>query len=302
MNKVVIVGCGNVGMSYAYALVTKGANIDSLVLIDINKTKAEGEALDLNHALPFAPRSFKIKAGNYSDCNNASLVVICAGRNQEIGESRNALLGKNIEVFKSIINEINKTKFDGIYLVATNPLDVMTLVTQKLSGFPHNRVLGTGTTLDTSRLRHLIAEQIDVSPKNIHAYVVGEHGDSEVVAWDCALIGMQQAKQFLTKAQMDKISEDVRLSAETVISKKGNTSYGIGMCLLKITNSIFSNENNILTISAYDKKHDIYWSRPSVVGTKGVSQTIELTLSASAQKQLDASIKTIKELKKSFVL
>ena len=160
--KVVIVGCGNVGMSYAYALVNQASQADDLVLIDVNENKAIGEALDLNHALPFAPTKLRVKAGNYSDCNDADIVCICAGRNQNVGETRMDLINNNLEVFQQILGEIKKTKFDGIYLIATNPVDVMSYVTYKLTGNP-NKVIGSGTTLDTARLKYLIGKKINYS-------------------------------------------------------------------------------------------------------------------------------------------
>ena len=174
MNKVVIVGCGNVGMSYAYNIVTTKNAITELVLIDVRVEKAEGEALDLLHAAAYSNPNIKIKAGNYKDCNDADIVCICAGRNQEPGETRQDLIDKNLGVFKSIIGEINKTKFNGIYLVATNPLDTMTYVTKTLAGFNPNKVIGSGTTLDTSRLRYLIGQELDINPKNVHGYVIGK--------------------------------------------------------------------------------------------------------------------------------
>ena len=206
MNKVVIVGCGNVGMSYAYAMAINGCNIEELVLIDINKKKAEGEAMDLNHAMSYAPKNFKVYAGDYKDCNDATIVCICAGRNQNPGETRSDLIDKNFDVFKSIIGEINKTEFKGIYLVATNQLDVMTYITHRLSGFNPSRVIGSGTTLDSARLRYLIGKKLDINPKNIHGYVLGEHGESEFVPWDNVIIGLEKADKFL-KQLRDTLDE-----------------------------------------------------------------------------------------------
>ncbi|MBQ8761995.1 MAG: L-lactate dehydrogenase, partial [Clostridia bacterium] len=229
MNKVVLIGCGNVGMSYAYCLVNE-SKVDELVLIDINYEKAQGEALDLLHASSCAKRKIKIKAGDYADCQNADIVCIAAGRNQEVGETRLDLIDKNVAVFSSIIKEINKTGFNGIYLIATNPLDVMTFVTLKLSNFPKEKVIGSGTTLDTARLRFLISEQLQINPKNIHAYVIGEHGDSEMIPWSSAMIGLSSVDKFLNKSAKAKIYNDVKNSAYEIINKKGNTAYGIGMC------------------------------------------------------------------------
>ncbi len=297
MKKIVLVGCGNVGMSYAYALVVGGASIDELVLIDINKDKAEGEALDLSHALAYAKKSFTVKAGTYKDCNDASIIVIAAGRNQEPGETRQDLIDKNYGVFKSIIGEINKTKFNGIYLIATNPLDVMTYITYKLSGFAPHKVIGSGTTLDTARLRHLISQETGVNSRNIHAYVVGEHGDSEFIPWDNAVIGLNPAKNFLDDNAMSRITYEVKNSAYDIINKKGNTSYGIGMCLLKITNAILNNENSIFTVSCYDKEHDIYIGKPSIINRDGVAKTLFIELTDDDANKMTNSLEVLKEVK-----
>lgn len=188
-NKVVIVGTGMVGMSYAYSMVNQGA-CEELVLIDINKERARGEAIDLNHGLSFAPRKMNIYAGDYSDCKDAYIICITAGAIQTEGETRLDLLHKNSKIMKSIIDEIKKSGFDGILLIATNPVDIMTYVAQKLSGFDKSKVIGSGTTLDSARLRYTLGEKLDVNPKDINAYVMGEHGDSQFVAWSYALCGV----------------------------------------------------------------------------------------------------------------
>ena len=296
MSKVVLIGCGNVGMSYAYCLVNQKSRVSELVLIDLNKEKCEGEALDLMHALSFAPSKMKVYAGNYSDCNNADIICICAGRNQEIGETRIDLVHKNYAVFKSIINEINKTNFKGIYLIATNPLDVMTYFTQKLSGFPKHKVIGSGTLLDTARLRYLVSEKLKINPKSIHGYVIGEHGDSEFVAWNNTQIGLNKATKFLTKAEMENIEENVRNSAYEIINKKGNTSYGIGICLTKITNAILDDSNKIFTVSSFNKEHGIYIGEPSVLGKNGVKKVLKLNLNKEDKLKFINSVNTIKEV------
>ncbi|MBE7082826.1 MAG: L-lactate dehydrogenase [Clostridiales bacterium] len=296
MAKVVLVGCGNVGMSYAYALVTAKNKVDELVLIDINQTKAEGEAMDLTHAAAYNSNRIKIKAGDYSECNDADLICICAGRNQEVGESRTDLIHKNYAVFKSIIGEVNKTKFDGIYLIATNPLDVMTYITKKLSGFPAHKVIGSGTTLDTARLRVLIGNELEINPANIHAYVIGEHGDSEFVPWSNAMIGLKRAKEYLSDDQCSRIQYDVRSSAYDIIRKKGSTCYGIGMCLLDITNAIFEDSNAILTVSAYNELHDIYFGMPTILNRQGVKETLYLELSQTEADYLTNSLEAIKSV------
>ncbi len=294
MSKVVVVGCGNVGMSYAFSLVTTKNKVDELVLIDINKIKAEGEALDLSHAATYNSNHIVVKCGDYRDCNNADIVCICAGRNQEVGETRRDLINKNYIVFKNIIEEINKTKFNGIYLIATNPLDVMTYITYKLSNFPPHKVIGSGTVLDTARLRGLICDEISVNPKNIHAYVIGEHGDSEFVPWSNAIIGLNKATKYLSDDQRSRILYNVRTSAYDIINKKGNTCYGIGMCLTNITNAILENSNEIMTVSAYNKEHDIFIGMPTILNRKGVKETLYLELTSYEEDRLSDSIDCIK--------
>lgn len=298
MKKVVIVGCGNVGMAYAYALVCGNSSVDELVLIDINKKKAEGEALDLSHASCYSPNSIKVRAGDYSECDNANIVCICAGANQAIGETRTDLASKNIKIFKSIITEINKTKFNGIYLVATNPLDTMCYATMKFSKFPPNKVVGSGTTLDTARLKVMLSEEMGVDSKDIYAYVLGEHGDSEFVAWNNAMVGGNKCTEWLDKNKMQTISDLVKNSAYDVIEKKGNTCYGIGMCLLKITNAILSNDRSILTISCYNIEHDVYFSKPAIVGKNGVEKQLFINLEDNDKQKLLKSISALQETKK----
>ena len=183
MNKVVIIGCGNVGMSYAYALLNQRTAVSELALIDLNQDRIEGEVMDLNHCLAFAPSKINIKVGTYQDCKDASIVCIAAGANQNPGETRMDLITKNSKIFKNIIDQVMENGFRGIFLVATNPLDVMTYLTWKYSGLQTSQIIGSGTSLDTSRLRYLVGERLNINPKNIHAYVIGEHGDSEFVPW-----------------------------------------------------------------------------------------------------------------------
>ncbi len=294
MNKVVLIGCGNVGMSYAYNIVTTSNSVSELVLIDVRKERVEGEALDLIHASAYSNSHLKIKAGSYEDCNNADIVCICAGRNQEVGETRQDLIDKNLAVFESIINEVNKTNFNGIYLVATNPLDVMTAITWKLSGFDHKKVIGSGTTLDTARLRSLLASRYNVNPKSVHAYVIGEHGDSEMIPWSNATIGLN--KIMLSDQEKSAIEKEVRNSAYDIIQKKGNTCYGIGVCLMKITNAILGDTNEILSISSYNADHDCYFSMPTVVGSDGAEETYFLEMTEEEHKQISESVSFLEKV------
>lgn len=302
--KVVIVGVGMVGMSFAYALLNQNI-CDELVLIDINKVRAKGEAADLSHGLPFAPSSMSIYAGDYSDCSNADLVVICAGAPQLEGESRRDLLKKNYNVFKSIVNPIIASGFNGVFLVASNPVDVMTQIVYELSGFPANRVLGSGTTLDSARLSHMMSDYFKINPRNVHAYVIGEHGDSEFVPWSNASISVIPLNEFgknrpTLMEDMQKIAVDVKESAYEIIKAKKATYYGIGMVLARLTRAILFDENSIFTVSTYLKgeygEKGIYIGVPSVVNRNGIREILEIELNEEEQKKFNESAKIIHEM------
>ena len=294
-DRVVLIGCGNVGMSYAYALLNQKTHVRELILIDLDEKRIEGEAMDLNHCLAFAPSKIDIRVGNYSDCKEADVVVIAAGANQAPGETRMDLINKNSKIFKGIVKNVMDNEFDGVFLVATNPLDVMTYLTWKYSGLPSNRVLGSGTSLDTSRLKYLLGSKLDINPKNIHAYVIGEHGDSEFVPWSNAEVGLQNIRCFLNDDELEKIYLDVKNAAYEIINRKGATYYGIGMCLVRITNAILGNENSIITVSAYDEVNDIYMGIPSVVNKDGVKQRIYVYLTDEETRKLQHSVDVIKD-------
>ena len=293
MSKIVIVGCGNVGMSYAYSLINQKCSVDELVLIDKNKEKAEGEAMDLNHSIPYSPNSINIKVGNYNDCSNADIVVLSAGANQEVGETRLDLIHKNDIIFKSIINSIMESGFNGIFLIATNPVDAMSYITYKYSGLDSNKVIGTGTSLDTARLRYMLSKKLNISPKNVHAYVMGEHGDSEFIAWSTAMVGTINISDKLTFEEKKEIGIQVRDSAYDIIKKKGNTSYGIGTCLLRITNAILNDENAIITVSCYDE-NELYVSIPCVINREGIKEKLDINLNEEEEKMLNKSKEIIK--------
>ena len=295
MNKVILIGCGNVGMAYAYALINQKDYVDELVLIDINQDKMIGEAMDLNHCLTYSPSKIKVRVGNYQDCKDAKIVVIAAGANQKEDETRMDLIYKNSKIFKSIIENIMNNNFKGIFLIATNPLDVMTYLTLKYSKVEPNKVIGSGTTLDTARLRYILSEKLNICPKNIDAYVIGEHGDSEFIPWSNANIAFKKINTLLNEKELNQIEEEVRNSAYEIIKKKGATAYGIGMCLVRITNAILENKNIILSVSSYDKENDICISMPAVVGKEGVKDKIKMPLSKEEEQKLENSIKIIKE-------
>lgn len=297
--KVAIVGTGFVGMSFAYALLCDGA-CDEMVLIDINREKALGEAMDLNHGLAFAKTNMKITAGDYGDCADADIVVICAGVSQKPGEDRISLLQRNRAVFESIVAPVLESGFDGIFLVATNPVDIMTRVVHRLSGFPSRKVIGSGTTLDTARLRYLLGEYFTVDPKNVHAYVIGEHGDSEMTPWSQALVGTKPIREILagqpekyTAAALDEIAENVTKAAYKIIQAKSATYYGIGLALVRIVKAIFGGENSILTVSVrLDGEygvHDVFAGVPCILGREGVREVLTLELEKEELTKFRAS-------------
>lgn len=294
-NKVVIIGCGNVGMAYAYAILNQRSYVNKLVLIDMNKERTMGEVMDLNHCLPYAPSKISINIGDYSDCSDARIVVIAAGANQKPGETRTDLIHKNASIFKDIVSNVMASGFNGIFLVATNPLDVMTYLTYKYSGLPSNKVIGTGTSLDTARLRLIIGKKLCINSKDIEAYVIGEHGDSEFIPWSNANIGMQNIKEFINADEMSLIEDDVRNAAYEIINKKGATCYGIGMSLVRITNAILGNENSIIALSIYDEDNDVYVGLPAIVNVNGVERRVYLNLTNEEKNKLQKSIDVIKE-------
>lgn len=293
-NKIIIIGAGNVGMSYAYSLLNQNTNVQELVLIDINKRRIEGEAMDLNHCLPFAPSKISIKAGDYSDCRGAKIVCIAAGANQNPGETRMDLINKNSVIFKDIVTKVMENGFNGIFLVATNPLDVMTYLTWKYSGLDTDHIIGSGTSLDTARLRYMIGEKLSINPKNIHAYVIGEHGDSEFIPWNSATVGSEPIKNHLTDKELYNIYVDVRDAAYEIIERKGATYYGIGMCLTRITNAILNDENSIIAVSTYDKNNNIFIGQPAIINKDGIKGIAKLTLTNEEQQLFENSIGTIK--------
>ena len=294
-NKIVLIGCGNVGVAYAYALVNQNTYVSELVMIDINTEKTMGEVMDLNHCLAYSPSKIKIRLGDYSDCKDARIVVIAAGANQKPGETRMDLIYKNASIFESIIKEIKDSGFNGIYIIATNPLDVMTYLTLKYSETNPKRVIGTGAVLDTARLRYILSERLNMCPKDIDAYVIGEHGDSEFIPWSNANVAFKKIKDYLSEEEMCIIEDEVKNSAYEVIKKKGSTSYGIGVCLVRITNAILEDKKIILPVSSYDKVRDVCISTPTIVGSKGVSSKIEMPLNEEEKSKLDESIKIIKD-------
>ena len=272
--KIVLIGTGMVGMSYAYALLNQNL-CDELVLIDINKKRAEGEAMDLNHGVAFSGGNMEIYAGEYTDCCNADLVVLTAGLPQKEGQNRLDLLKENRKIFETILQSVLENGFHGIFLVATNPVDIMTRIVYEISDFPPEKVIGTGTALDTARLRYLLGEKFMIDPRNMHAYVMGEHGDSEFVPWSQAMMTTKPIFDLCGETEgchfqeLLELEEEVRMAAYKIIEAKKATYYGIGMAMARITKAIFGNEYSVLTVSAHLQgeygENGIYIGIPCVV-------------------------------------
>lgn len=294
-NKVMIVGTGNVGMSFGYALVHQRTNINELILVDVNKEDAEGEAIDLRDTLAVAPAYLKIRSGEYNDAADCDVIVITAGVPQRPGETRMDLLKKNAAIFKDMIGQIMATGFNGIFVVVSNPMDVLTYLTWRYSGLPPERVIGSGTVLDSARLRYRISQRLHVHPKAIHAYQVGEHGDSELALWSCASVGGQDVRDLIDAQARAEIEDYTRKEAYTIIEKKGATYYGIGSCLTTIVNCILNDENRILPVSNYDELSGTYNGYPAVLGREGIVRRLGLKISDDEQIKLNASIQVLRD-------
>lgn len=303
VNRVAVIGTGFVGSSYAFALLNQGI-AEELVLIDLNAHKAEGDAMDLNHGLPFAPSYTKIWYGDYSECGKADIVVITAGANQKPGETRLDLVEKNTKIFKGIVEQILASGFDGIFLVATNPVDILTYAVWKFSGFPKERVIGSGTILDTARFRFLLGDYFNVDTRNVHAYIIGEHGDTELPVWSNANIAgtpiteWTKNREGYSRGDLNQIFLNVRDAAYHIIERKGATYYGIAMGLVRLTKALLENENSVLTVSAYlngEYGHDdIYIGVPAIVNRNGIKQIVELDLNDQEKEKFSGSVQVLK--------
>jgi len=308
--KVVLVGTGFVGMSMAYSMLNRGG-VNELILIDIDKEKTIGEEMDLSHGLPFAPQKMVIRAGDYNECKDAEVVVITAGIAQKPGQTRLELAQTNTKIIKQITKDIMSSGFNGIIVVASNPVDLMTYVVSKVSGLPKNKVIGSGTVLDTARLRYLLADYLKVSSKNIHAYIMGEHGDSSFVPWDHSYVGCKRIKDIMKDGNypiedLERIHKEVVNAAYEIIEKKKATYYGIGMSLNRLVRAILDNENSILTVSTYLKdgeygQDDIYIGVPAVINKGGVRELLDIDLNEKEQAKLDNSCKLIKQMRETSI-
>ena len=299
--KVGIVGCGFVGSSSAFALM-QGGLFSEIVLVDVDRQKAEGEAMDLSHGLSCAPSRINIKAGEYSECKDADIVVITAGIAQKPGQTRLELATINAKIMKDITQNVIANGFKGIFIVASNPVDIMTYVVEKVSGFPKSRVIGSGTVLDTSRLRYILGEYLAVSSKNVHAYIMGEHGDSSFVPWTHCYIGCKKIQEVLDdkhidKSVLDDIYKDVQQAAYEIINRKKATYYGIGLALTKLVKAILNDENEILPISTKlegEYNHSgLFIGVPAIINGNGTREILQLKLTSEEQAKFDASWNTL---------
>lgn len=310
--KIAIIGCGFVGSACAFALMQSGL-FSEMVLIDSNNQRAEGEALDISHGLPFS-KPMQIYSGTYDDITDAGIIAITAGAGQKPGESRLELVHKNVEIFKSIIPEISKRNYKGILLIVSNPVDIMTYTALKLSGLPSNQVFGSGTVLDTARLKYLLGEHLGVDARSVHAFILGEHGDSEIAAFSSANVSGIELKKFCDFAcktdkhedAMKEIAEDVKLSAYEIIKKKGATYYGIAMSVRRICEAIILDQKSILPISCLQNGkngiENVVLSMPMIVGKHGAERSVEISLSEEERRAIKSSADMLKGIIKTLDL
>ncbi len=305
IRKAAIIGCGFVGAASAFALMQSGI-FSELVLIDVDRTRAEGEALDISHGLPFA-RPMKIRAGDYADISDAAMIIVTAGAGQKPGETRLDLVKKNVAVFRQIIPEIIKVNDSAILLIVANPVDVLTYAALKLSGYPENRVFGTGTVLDTARLKYLLGEHLAVDSRSVHAFIIGEHGDSEIAAWSSANVsGVPLCEFCRMRGSCDqeqvqtRIASEVKNSAYQIIEKKQATYYGIAMTVRRICEAVMRDEKSVLPVSSVQHGmygiEDVALSIPAVLGKDGVEAIVPIQLSEKEAGALRASAETLKSV------
>ena len=303
--KAAIVGCGSVGASIAFRFLQQGL-FSRLVLLDANREKAEGEAMDLSDGLPYGA-TMEITAGDYGDISDCALVVVTAGVNQRPGETRLELIERNTIILKSIMKEITSRPFEGILLIVSNPVDVLTYAAQRLSGYPRERVIGSGTVLDTARLKQLLGEELRVDSRNVHAFIVGEHGDSELAVWSGANVSGLDLDDFcclrgkaLSQGDKERLYREIRDSANEIIKRKGATYYGIAMAVGRIAECIVKDEHAVLPISVVlDQEYglgNVALSIPSIVGKNGLEKILEIPLGQAERSALDVSARQLQEV------
>lgn len=293
MKKIVIIGCGNVGISYLKKLCLTDMALD-ISLIDIDEEKLEGEVLDISQSLVYRNNNINLKIGNYSDCDNADIVVITAGVTQSTND-RMADLEKANEIIVDITNGLRETSFKGIYLVACNPLDVITELVAHYTDHPFNKVIGTGCMLDTARLKSLISKKIKVNPNDINVYVLGEHGNSQFVAWSNANIGLENLSQFLSFDEKLELENETRHMGGVIVKYKGYTSEGVSACLLELTLVILNDLKKVYPVSNYNTTYDVYISTPCIIGKNGVEEVINIKLTSDEEEKLEESSEVISE-------
>lgn len=305
MQKVAVIGCGFVGATSAFSLIQTGL-FSEMVLIDANAKKAEGEAMDLSHGSAYLT-PMNIYAGTYDDIVDAGIIVITAGANQKPNETRLDLVKKNVQIFKSIIPEIKKRNCEGILLIVSNPVDILTEVALKLSGFPSNRVIGSGTVLDTARLKYVLGKHLQVDPRDVHAYIIGEHGDSELVVWSGAQVAGIHINHFCElrghfnhEEAMERLAQEVRDSAYEIIERKGATYYGVAVAVKRIATAIVKDEHAVLPVSSLMQGefglNDLCLSIPTVIGQNGVEKVVDIYLNNDENDKLQSSARALKEV------
>lgn len=293
MKRIVIIGCGNVGLEYLKKLCMIDITLD-ISLIDINEDRLTGEILDLEQSLVYRNSNIRIRLGNYKDCDNADIVVITAGVPQA-PKDRMSDLEKANEIVVDISNRLRETSFKGIILVASNPMEVITELIAHYTDYPYNKVIGTGTMLDTARLKSLISKRINVKPNDINAYVLGEHGNSQFVAWSNANIGLENLSKFLSLDDKEDLEYETRHMGETIIKSKGYTSDGVALCLLEITLCILYDLKKVYPLSNYNTTYDVYLSTPCIIGKNGIEKVINIKLTSEEEKKLESSAVVISE-------
>ena len=307
-SKIVVVGAGNVGESVAFSLMLKGVSSE-LVMIDVDAERAEGSAFDMEDATAFYSET-TVRTGSYEECKNADIIIITAGIARKPGQTRLDLAKTNVSIVKDITKNIMKHADNPIVLVISNPVDVMTCVVQEASGLPSERVIGTGTTLDTARLRRLISEECQVAVTDVNAYVLGEHGDTQVAIWSRATVGGENLKSYFKyidkEIDLDEIAKTAKTSGATIIKKKGATFLGIAMCAARICEIIMRNEHAVLPVahvldSSYGEWQGAAISLPSVIGKDGIVRTINIKLSDEERAAMDHSAKTLKQFKEDVI-
>lgn len=309
--KAAIIGCGFVGSATAFCLMQSGL-FSELVLLDANKEKAEGEAKDIVHGIPFVGQ-MKIYAGEYDDIMDAAVIIITAGANQKPDETRLDLVHKNVGIYKSIMPEMAKRNYQGILLIVSNPVDILTYTAHKLSGIPENRIIGSGTVLDTARLKYQLGEHLNVDSRSVHTFIIGEHGDSEIAAWSSANVSgiplndfCEMRGHYKHQESMERIAETVKNSAYEIISKKGATYYGIAMSVKRICEAIVRDEKSILPVSRMMHNEygvdEVVLSMPAIVGADGIETEVPISLSGEEEKLLQKSADTLKNIIKTLEL